>query len=272
MEGAFFRVQHGDTEELHPEPRASSGWGADQMRGPAVGAALARKVEQTIETLGRHDLQPVRWTVDLFRAVRMKPSVTTATVVREGPRLCLIDAVLSQDGIPAARASALFLRPSEAPPGEVWSGGTTPTPPPVGRRPPERDPERLYFTERDGWGEWTDAFRDADRKRIWHLPIPVVEGEEPTPFQIAAAVADVTNLVSNLGSAGLEFINPDVTMAITRLPNGPEVGLALTERVQQAGIAVGTAVIFDRDGVLGTTTVTAVANARRAVRIDHGRD
>ncbi|MCC3311823.1 acyl-CoA thioesterase domain-containing protein [Nocardia africana] len=61
-------------------------------------------------------LQPVRWTLDLFRAVRMRPTATSATVVREGPRLCLVDAVLRQDGQPAARASALYLRASEAPP------------------------------------------------------------------------------------------------------------------------------------------------------------
>ncbi|NKY45455.1 acyl-CoA thioesterase domain-containing protein [Nocardia cerradoensis] len=271
MNSAFFRVKYEDTEELHPEPRAGSGWGADQMRGPAVSAALAREVERTVETLGRPDLQPVRWTLDLFRAVRMRPSVTSAAIVREGPRLCLVDAVLTQDGEPAARASALFLRPSEAPPGQVWSGGTTPTAPAAGRRP-TRDPERLYHTESEGWGEWTDAFRDSPRKRIWHFAIPVVDGEEPTPFQFAASVADVTNMVSNLGSAGLEYINPDVTMAITRLPAEREVGLALTERVEHHGLAVGTAVMFDRDGVLGTTTVSAIANARRAVRIDRGRD
>ena len=135
MNSAFFRVKHGDTEELHPEPRANSGWGADQMRGPAVSAALAREVERTLAKLNRPDLQAVRWTLDLFRAVRMRPSVTSATVVREGPRLCLIDAVVSQDGEPRARASVLFLRTSEAAPGQVWSGGTSPAPPPAGLVP-----------------------------------------------------------------------------------------------------------------------------------------
>ncbi|WP_227980676.1 acyl-CoA thioesterase domain-containing protein [Nocardia spumae] len=271
MDGAFFRVKHGDGEELHPEPRASSGWGANQMRGPAASAALARAVERTVAQVGRTDLRPVRWTLDLFRAVEMRPSVTEATVVRDGPRLCLIDAVLSQDGQPTARASALFLRPSEPPPGEVWSGGTSPVPPAPGQLP-GGDPERLYFTDGQGWGDWTDDFRDSDRKRIWHFPIPVVDGEDPTPFQLAASVADVTNMVANLGSAGLEFINADVTMTIARLPEGMEVGLALTERAQRDGIAVGTAVMFDRAGVIGTTTVSAIANAKRAVRIDRDRD
>ncbi|MEV5648662.1 acyl-CoA thioesterase domain-containing protein [Nocardia sp. NPDC052254] len=271
MSSAFFRVKHGDTEELHPESRAGSGWGADQMRGPAVSAALAREAERTLAMLGRSDLQPVRWTLDLFRAVRMRPSVTSATVVRSGPRLCLIDAVLSQDGEPRARATVLFLRPSEAAPGHVWSGGTSPAAPPEGLVP-VGDPERLYFTEADGWGEWSDAFRDSARKRIWHLPVPAVDGEDPTPFQVAASVADVTNMVSNLGSAGLEYINADVTMALSRPPEALEVGLALTERTEHAGISVGTAVLFDRQGALGTATVSALANAQRAVRIARGAE
>ncbi|MEU6560447.1 acyl-CoA thioesterase domain-containing protein [Nocardia nova] len=271
MNSAFFRVKYGDTEELHPESRASSGWGADQMRGPAVSAALAREAERTLARLDRPDLQPVRWTLDLFRAVRMRPSVTSATVVREGPRLCVVDAVLSQDGEPRARASVLFLRPTEAPPGQVWSGGTSPEPPPEGLLP-VGDPERLYFTAADGWGEWSDAFRDSPRKRIWHFPIPAVDGEDPSPFQVAASVADVTNMVSNLGSAGLEYINADVSMTLSRPPTGLEVGLALTDRTEHAGISVGTAVLFDRSGALGTATVSGLANARRAVRIARGAE
>ncbi|MGW5515206.1 acyl-CoA thioesterase domain-containing protein [Nocardia africana] len=263
MDRAFFRVKYGDTEELHPEPGAASGWGAEHMRGLAVSGALAREAERTVDTLGRGDLQPVRWTLDMFRAARMQPSTTSATVMRDGPRVCLIDTVLHQDGEPVARASALYLRPSETPGGAVWSGGTTPAPPAADHAPGDR--ERLYFDLEHGWGEWTDNFATVDRKQVWHFPIPIVHGESLTPFQSAASIADVTNLISNLGSAGLEFINPDVTMTIARLPRGTELGLALTERVEHHGIAVGTAVAFDRHGVIGTVTASAVANARRAV-------
>ncbi|MEU6563292.1 acyl-CoA thioesterase domain-containing protein [Nocardia nova] len=264
MDRAFFRVKYGDCEELHPEPVSASGWGAEHMRGLAVSGALARETERTIKTVGRHDLRPVRWTLDMFRAARMQPSVTSATVVRNGPRLCLIDAVLSQDGEPVARASALYLRPSETPDGVVWSGGASPAPPAPGRAPDGR--ERLYFDPDHGWGEWTEGFQHSERKQIWHFPIPVVHDEELTPFQMAAAVGDVTNLIANLGSAGLEYINPDVTLTIARLPTEPEIGLALTERTEQQGIAVGTAVVFDRQGVIGTATASGLANAHRAVR------
>lgn len=263
MDRAFFRMKYADTEELHPEPCAASGWGAGHMRGLAVSGALARETERTIGALGRHDLRPVRWTLDMFRAAKMHPSVTSATVLRDGPRLCLIDTLLSQDGEPVARASALCLRPSTTPAGTVWSGGASPTAP-ENLTPPD-DRERLYLDPESGWGEWTEGFAHSARKQIWHFPIPVVHGETLTPFQLAAAVADVTNLISNLGSAGLEFINPDVSMTLARLPEPTGLGLALTERVEHQGLAVGTAVVFDSRGVLGTVTASALANARRAV-------
>ncbi|WP_216893541.1 acyl-CoA thioesterase domain-containing protein [Nocardia alni] len=264
MDRAFFRVKYGDTEELHPEPGADSGWGTEHMRGLAVSGALAREAERTIDTLGREDLRPVRWTLDMFRAAKMQPSTTSATVIRDGPRLCLIDTTLHQDGEPVARASALYLRPTETPPGVVWSGGAAPTPPADEHIAP-KDRERLYFDPERGWGDWTDGFADTARKQVWHFPIPIVHGERLTPFQLAASIADVTNLISNLGSAGLEFINPDVTMTIARLPQSADLGLALTERVEHHGIAVGTAVVFDRQGVIGTVTASGLANARRAV-------
>ncbi len=69
----------------------------------------------------------MRLTVDLFRATRMRPCRFETTVVREGPRLCLVDVHLLQDDddpeggpVATARASVLFLRTGEAPTGEVW--------------------------------------------------------------------------------------------------------------------------------------------------------
>src|SRR6476620_9291000 len=112
MTSAFFRLAPGrdvQSEEHLPQRPAGSGWGSGHMRGMAVSGALARAAERAVEALGRQDLQPVRWTLDLFRPARMEPSVASSTVVREGRRLCLVDAVLSQDGEAVARASALYL-------------------------------------------------------------------------------------------------------------------------------------------------------------------
>nr|WP_218271174.1 acyl-CoA thioesterase domain-containing protein [Rhodococcus opacus] len=229
----------------------------------AVSGALARATEKTVEELGRQDLQPVRWTLDLFRPAVMKPSVTSTTVVREGRRLCLVDAVLSQGGEAVARASALYLSPTVTPEGMVWASAYSPQPPPEDYS--AGSAERLYYSDGAGWSLPADAQQNGDRKQIWQFAIPVVEGEQLTAFQMAASVADAANVIINLGSAGLEFINADVTLALARLPEGLELGLAALDRAEQHGISVGTGLVFDRVGVVGSVTVSAVGNARRAV-------
>ena len=127
---------------------------------------------------------------------------------------------------------------------------------------------RLYNSGRRGWTPNVQDHLGGGHKQTWHFPEPVVEGEEPTRFQMAAGVADVANLVMSWGSAGVEFINADITLAITRLPVAMELGLYALDRTVNDGIAVGTAAMFDRHGQLGTATVVTLANA--ANRVDIG--
>ncbi|MGH8882997.1 MAG: thioesterase family protein, partial [Stackebrandtia sp.] len=67
------------------------------------------------------------------------------------------------------------------------------------------------------------------------------------------------------GTEGVGFINSDVTLTLTRLPIGPEVGLHAQDHISADGIAVGTATLYDRTGRIGTCVVTGLANARRQV-------
>jgi hypothetical protein len=243
------------------------------MHGIAVSGALARAMEQAVAERGRTELRPARYTVDLFRPAAMAPCVLRATVVREGPRLCLVDAVLEQEGRPAARASAIFLRPSTSPAGAVWSPGTSASPPPSDLAPVSDDLRVPLFGSDDAG--WTGSFGDhqnGSRKRTWQTAVPVVAGERRTPFQAVASIADSASMVTNWGSGGVEFINTDISLAMSRLPVSLEVGLEALERTEVDGIASGCALVFDRAGVLGTATVSSLANAHRAVDFSTGFD
>nr|WP_240498117.1 hypothetical protein [Williamsia sp. 1135] len=81
----------------------------------------------------------------------------------------------------------------------------------------------------------------------------------------AAVMAETTSLVCHWGSAGAGFINIDTTLALIRLPRGTGLGLRADNQRSNAGISVGTATMFDRDGYVGNCTVTAIANSRRQV-------
>jgi len=260
---ALFRA---DGDLLVPQDIARSLWKADQMHGVATSGALGRTVENAVLTAGRDDLCPSRFTVDLYRAPSMGPCLLESTVVREGSRLMLVDATLSQDGEVRARASALFLKQSETPDGRVWSPDDIPSPPPLDVAEISDAPHvPFFFSPQVGWSQNFAEHQNDGRKMTWQSALPIVVGEKPTPFQGLAGVADSTSMVCNWGSSGVQYINSDVSLAISRVPISQEVGIAALSRTEHDGIAVGTGLVFDRAGVIGTTTITSLANSRRAV-------
>jgi hypothetical protein len=262
MDLALFAL---DGETLVPTPIARSMWSENQMHGVAVSGALARAVERCVRSAGRDDLRPARMTVDLFRPATMEPCVVTAEVVREGRRICLVDAVLSQDGVRVARAGAIFLAPSASAEGAVWQPTERPAPPPLDVAPVSDEPRVPYFHSDAGWSQTFADHQDASRKASWNTGLPVVAGERPSSFQAVAAMADGASLVTNWGERGVEHINTDITLTLARLPEALEIGLLAVDRVEHDGIAVGTAAVFDRAGQLGTAVVTSLVNARRTV-------
>lgn len=266
MSFSFFTQDPDDPEVLLPTDLAKSLWGTDQLHGVALSGMLSRALERTVKELGRDDLRAARYTVDLFKAVRSKPCRTTTTVVREGNRICLVDAVIEQEGVAVARASGLFLKVSEQAPGAVWEPDDSPQPPPADVAPPTDDPHvPLFASAGEGWSDNFGDHQNALRKTTWQVAVPVVPGERPSGFVAAASVADATSMVTNWGAGGVEHINTDITLTLAREPEGVEIGLVATDRVSADGIAVGTATVFDRAGRLGTTVVTSVANVRRGI-------
>ncbi|NMM92254.1 hypothetical protein B2J88_49825, partial [Rhodococcus sp. SRB_17] len=73
------------------------------------------------------------------------------------------------------------------------------------------------------------------------------------------------NLVCHWGSEGAGYINADMTLTLSRLPLGYELGLRADNTIATEGISIGTATLYDRTGPLGTCVVTAVSNARRQI-------
>lgn len=253
-------------EVLQPLEVAQSLWGTGQLHGVAVSGALARAAERAVEEAGRSELRPARYTVDLFRPAHVEPCRVTTAVVRESARLCLVDAVLLQGDVAVARASTLFLKPTEPAPGEVWEPEESFGPPPLDLAPVGDDPRvPLFWSEGVGWAPSFGDHQNGGRKATWQTGVPVLDDEPISPFVAVASVADATSMVTNWGSEGVTHINTDITLTLARVPVSLEVGLAAVDRVSADGIAVGTAVVFDRAGRLGSAMVSSMANARRAV-------
>ncbi|CAN5188562.1 thioesterase family protein [soil metagenome] len=252
---------------LDPTPMACSSWSDNQMHGVALAGALARSAQAALADLGRDDLQPARMSVDLFRPAAMVPCSFDTEVVRDGPRICLIDVTMRQGGERVARAGFLFLKASTSAPGEVWSpvASERPVPPPLEVAPVSDQPRVPFVHSEAGWSQNFSEHQNASRKQTWNSAVPVVAGEPLTPFQAVAATADGASMITNWGTGGVEYINTDITMVLARPPIGVEIGLCAVDRVEVDGIAVGTAAVFDRTGQLGTVVITSIVNAKRAV-------
>jgi hypothetical protein len=172
---------------------------------------------------------------------------------------------MSQDDGPVARASGVFLKPSQTAPGEVWEPSERPEVPPTDVVPPSGEPRVPFLFSGGEWSQDFGAHQNAERKQSWNSAPGVVSGEKVTPFQAAAMFADGVSLVTNWGSAGVQYINTDITMTLARRPIGTEIGLSALDRVEVAGIAVNTAVMHDRAGQFGNVMMTAISNAKRGI-------
>ena len=237
-------------------------WGPS-ISGNYIGGLLGRAVEQEVDDV---DLQPARLTVDLLRPVALQPLRLQSSVVRAGRRLRLVDAVMTQNDVLVARASALFLRRSEHAMNTVWTSPVT-----MPAVPPEPDvvaddiPMVFHSFGRDqlagspgvGMTEW----RHDGQKFAWMRETKLLVDDEPlSPFTRAVMAADVTSSLTHWGTEGLQFINADYTITLTRLPEGVYIGLAAVTHYSHAGVATGVATLFDETGPIGSGMATALAN------------
>ena len=102
---------------LVPTEVARSMWSHDQMHGVAISGALARGLEQRIADAGPH--RSAARAIHR-RSVQARQDGALHRDDRGGPggrRICLIDATLLQDGVRVARASCIFVLPTESPRG-----------------------------------------------------------------------------------------------------------------------------------------------------------
>jgi Thioesterase-like superfamily len=251
-----------DGDAFVPTTIARGPWGSS-ISGNYVGGLLGHAIERDADD---PDLQPARLTVDLLRPAAMTPLEARTTIVRQGRRLKLVHAELIQADTVVARASALLLRRGDQPPGEVWSSAITMPPLPSEPDGPvdavtmmvwaygKAAPVAGLSLDLTEWGH-------DGPKYVWLRDCKqLVEGQRMTPFIRAAMAGDVASSLTHYGTAGLHFINADYTVTLSRLPVGPDIGLAALTHSSHAGVATGSAAMFDGQGPIGTATATALAN------------
>lgn len=246
-----------DEKYFVPTETGRGGWGPS-LSGHVVGGLLAWAVERAAPDA---QLQPARLTVDLPRPTAMEPLEVHTQVRQDRRRLRLVEAVITQDGDPVAQASALFLRRGRQPDGQIWSSPVQMPPLPL-----DEDYSTL-FMRTYGWGaavqnpdpDWPST--DGPKYTWLHETRPLIEGEPLTPFTRAAMAGDITASIANWGTNGLQFINVDYTLTLSRLPEGAQIGLASLTHHSHDGVAGGSAVLVDHLGPIGTGVSVAIAHS-----------
>ena len=248
-----------DESHYLPTGIARGGWGPS-ISGHVVGGLLGWAVERAVDD---PQLQPARLTVDLPAPTALEPIEVHTRVQHDRRRLRLVEAVLVQRGAPVARGSALFLRRGPQPDGDVWSPSVQMPPLPLeddGTHP-------SLFMRTYGWGagiqnpdpEWANT---SGPKYTWlHETRPLIDDDPMTPFTRAAMAADITASIANWGTQGLQFINADYTLTLSRLPEGPHIGLASLTHYSHDGVATGSAVLVDHKGPIGSGASVSIAHS-----------
>lgn len=259
MDGAFFTTTDGDW--FTPTDVCRGPWDPDACHaGPPTGL-LARAAERL-----RPDQQLVRLTVDLVRPIPHRGFRVAAELVRSGRRVSTTSMVIVDAGDHVVvTASGMLLTPAEPfdVPSVPWA---VPSLADAGadrfpiasaghglpmfasgvevRYPPGQTPEPGPTT-------------------LWMRSVPLVAGEEPSPFQRLCPLADCGNGISrNADADHVAFLNTDLTLVVHRPPVGEWFGIDAVSRWESNGIGMSDSLLFDEAGPVGRAVQTIVVEPR----------
>ncbi|MGH8927454.1 MAG: thioesterase family protein [Acidimicrobiia bacterium] len=244
-----------DGDLFLPTEFTRGGWTDDTQHGSPPSGLLARAIELIATAV---PMQMVRFTIDLFRPVPLRPLSVRTRISRDGRRIQVAEASLFDGDLELGRASALKIRIADldlSPAHEqVW--------------PETPDPLSVDVLEWSGYGDRSlarfhydaveirsvdDSFLSYKPGLSWfRLKMPLVAGEEVTPLTRLATLADLANGNSQaLDPARWIYINPDITIYCHRLPDGEFVGMHSSASQHPTGIGVTDTWLFDQKGALG---------------------
>lgn len=250
-----------DGDEFGPRPFTRGGWSDDAQHGSPPSGLLARAVEMTPTVV---PMQVVRFTVDLFRPVPLAPLTVETEVLRQGRRIQVVEARLMNGPVEVGRATALKVRVSALEGDDVPTGtagdDTPPRPNPAGLPRLEwrgtfgetEDLERFHIEGVDIRTIDNSFLRFVPGETWFRLRSDLVAGESITPFQRAAITADLANGNSQaLDPRVWLYVNPDITLYLSRLPEGEWLAMRSVAHQSASGIGVTETALYDEAGRVG---------------------
>lgn len=237
-----------------PTDFARGPWSPEALHGGPVAALVARAVE-ACEPAPQMAL--TRLTLELLKPVPLTPLEVSASLSRPGRKIQVVDVAVSGGGRDLAWGRAVRIRTVEEGMDEL---------PETERKTPNSLPSQVPRFMNAGFAGYPGfanagaelrfaegAFIERGPSFVWiRLRVPVVPGEQPSPLQRAVAAADFGNGVSaELPFDRFTFVNPDLTVHLTRPPIGEWVGLEARTDLGQPGTALAESRLWDENGPIG---------------------
>jgi hypothetical protein len=263
MVDAFF-LPDGDGDGFTATALTRGPWDKGSQHGGPPAALLAGAVEAALPP----DFRLARMSIDILRPVpigRVVPKVS----VRAGRRVARGEAALEADGVEVMTATAMAQAIGDL--ADLRDSPTAPLPPPEeGRDLPffEVQWDEGYHTAMT-WRFLSGSFVGVGPSRLWMRQlVPLVAGEEPSPFQRTLVVADAGNGVSAaVDFARFSFVNPDLSVHLHRDPVGEWIGVEAHTTVHPTSAGLATTVLHDRTGPIGTGNQSLlIASATQATQ------
>lgn len=256
-----FWVPEGDTFRATVATRGP--WSPDHQHGGPPSALLARALELDAARAG-FPMRAVRITVAFHRPIAIDVFRVSVEPVREGKKVRIARAYLTDaNGRAVATAEALFMRRLD-----VGVAATPADAPPLS--PDICKPYVFsFFADQIGYHTAMEtrvlggAFGTGKMGLWMRVRVPVVAGETPSALQRVVIAADSGNGVSvALDLSKYTFINPDLTVVLTRELRGEWVGIDATTRFADDGIGLAKSELLDVSGPVGHGMQTLIVEKR----------
>ena len=242
---------------------ANAGWYEQGQHGGALAGLIVGRLEE-VPTLA--PMQLSRLTVEIFRVVPLVTLAVKAEVIREGKRIQSVSFELTgEDDTVYARALAQRLRVEDLPvqpdAGLVYED--FPGPSELGDGPgpnwgPGAAGKVMFHRDTMEVREAKGGFAVDGPSTAWfRLRKDLIAGRPNSPAQRVVAAADFANGISRgLDMSEWVFMNPDLTIHLSRYPDGEWVALSARSHYQDKGRGVAEGDLFDSEGWLGRSAQT----------------
>jgi hypothetical protein len=238
-----------DDHRFRPTTRTRGPWGPDSQHGGPPSALLGRAIESVNE---RDDVIVARVVLDILRPVPLEEMEVTARIVRPGRKVELVEGSIRVGGDVLMRASAWRIHTEDR---NVEP--TKPTAPPPAPSEATAVPmlESGYegYVESMEWRFVHGFFLEPGPAMAWlRMRYPLIMGEEPSPLtRVLIATDSASGISSELDFREWLFVNPDLSIYMSRMPRGEWVGIDAQTTIERHGVGLASGRIFDEERLLG---------------------